>query len=106
MALAKNVIENMTNNDCYLYNCHELHEEFKQVIEKYNDKKFFIYKRLVEHFGRIISQKKDSFVGELGYDSQYTLINGIFKVLFCKVKSRKRYEENGEIFVTFFAMLL
>ena len=104
MPLPKNVIQNMATNNFYLYNCHELYEELKYIIEKYNGKKHFIYKRLVEHFGRVISQTKDSFREELGYDSHYTLSNDIFKDLFCKVKKRKRYDENGEIFVTFFCM--
>ena len=89
MALAKNVIENIATNNVYSYNCHKLKEELKVIIEKNNGRDFFIYRRLVEHFGRVISQKKDSFVGELGSESQYTLLEDISKDLFLKVKKGK-----------------
>ena len=34
MPLPKNVIQNMATNNFYLYNCHELYEELKYIIEK------------------------------------------------------------------------
>ena len=104
MALAKNVIENITSNTVYRYNCHELREELKEIIEKNNGKNFYIYLKLVEHFGRVISQGRSSFVGELDSESIYSLLEDISKDLFLRVKKRKRYNENGEIYVTFFCM--
>ena len=78
MSLTKNVIENIATNNCYLYNCHELHQELKQIIEKHNGKKLFIYRIIVELHGRVITHTKDSFVGELWYNTHYTLLNDIF----------------------------
>ena len=43
MSLTKNAIENIATNNCYLYNCHELHQELKQIIEKHNGKKIFLF---------------------------------------------------------------
>ena len=63
--IAGNVIINMANNYCYRFHCHELFEQLKTVIAESNGSKRAIYKLLVEHFGRIISAKKDSFIGEL-----------------------------------------
>ena len=102
--LKRNVIENIATNNCYRYNCHGLRAELEKVIEEKNGKKLFIYKKLVEHFGRVLSSKKESFVGELASKSHYTLLNDIEKDLFMVVKKIKMYDENGKVFVTFFVM--
>ena len=106
MSLAKNVILNMATNNCYLYDCHEIHDELLKVIEKYNGNKRHIFQKIVEHHLRVLSQTRSSFVGELGYDSHHKLLTDIFACLFCQVKKRKKYNEDGEIYVTFFAMQL
>ena len=47
MALARDVIENITSNTLHRYNCHELREELKEIIEKNNGKNCYIYLKLV-----------------------------------------------------------
>ena len=102
--LAKNVIENIAINNWYRYNCHGLRAKLEKIIEEKNGKKLFIYKKLVEHFGRVLSSKKDCFVGELASETHYSLLQDIEKDLFLKVKNRKKYSDNGEVFVSFFVM--
>ena len=99
--LAKNVIQNIASNNCYRYNCHGLRAELETIIEEYNGKKLFIYKKLVRHFGRVLSSKKDSFVGELGSESHYSLLHDIEKDLFLQVKQRKKYEKEGKYLLLF-----
>ena len=100
--LAKNVIENIAINNCYRYNCHGLRAELEKIIEEKNGKKLFIYKRLVEHFGRVLSSKMDCFAGELASETHYSLLADIERDLFSKVKNRKKYSKDGEVFVSFF----
>ena len=104
MSLAKDVIQNMATNICHLYNCHDIHDELIKVIEKYNGNKRHIYQKIVKHHGRVLSQTRSSLVGELGYDTHHKLITDIFGALFCQVKKRKNYDENGEVFITLFCM--
>ena len=99
-----NVIINMANNYCYRFHCHELFEKLKIFIAESNGSKRAIYKLLVEHFGRIICAKKDSFVGELNQQTNYTLLKDINTHLFMQVQIRKKYSGVNDTFVTFFAM--
>ena len=104
MALAPNVIQNMTTNYCYLYNCHEIRAQLKAVIEESNGKKLEIYRVLVSHFGRVISSKRNSFVGELNQEIYYTLLDDLNKDLFMKVRERKKYPKHSNIYITFLVM--
>ena len=79
---SKNVIQNNASNNCYRYNCHGLRAELEKIIKEKNGKKLFIYQKLVQHFGRVLSSKKDSFVGELASESHFSLLNDIEKDLF------------------------
>ena len=94
----------MASNYCYMFNCHKLLKQLKVVIKEDNGKKLSIFRVLVAHFGRIISSKKDSFVGELALDSHHSLLKEIEKCLFIKVRDRKKYPGNDEVFVVFFTM--
>ena len=77
--LIPNVIENMATNYCYMFNCHKLNEHLNAVIKETNGRKLAIFRAIVAHFGRVISSKKDSFVGELAIDSHYNLLNELKK---------------------------
>ena len=99
-----NVMINMANNYCYRFNCHELFEQLKTVIAESNGSKRAIYKLLVDHFGRVISAKKDSFIGELNEQLNCTLLKDINQHLFMQVQVRKKYSGVSDNFVTFFAM--
>ena len=59
--LSKNVIQNIASNNCYCYNCHGLRAELEKIIEEKNGKKLFIYKKLVQHFERVVFSKKGLF---------------------------------------------
>ena len=102
--LAPNVIENMANNYCYLFNCHDLYRQMKAVIEEENGKKLPVYRVLVAHFGRVISSQKSSFVGELARGSHRTLLEEINKHCFFNVRSRKKYPGSEQTFVTFLVL--
>ena len=102
--LLSNIISNMANNYCVMDNCPELKEQVKIIIKEDNRKKFSIYRLLVSNFGRIIKNKKTSFVGELALEQNYTLLNELNRHLFMKVQQRKKYAGNDDVFVVFFVM--
>ena len=104
MALPENAVVNMTNNFCYRYSCHGLHDRLLNVIRETNGQSRAIYKTLVEYLGRVISHTKTSFVGELDQELHYSLLNDINKDLFMQVKKRKKYSGCSNTFVVFFAM--
>ena len=104
MSLNENVIINMANNYCCRYSCYNLNDSLRKVIRESNGSKRAIYELLVRHFGRIMSSKKSSFVGELNQEFHYTLINDINKDLFIQIKSRHKYTNSENIFVTFLAI--
>ena len=54
---------------------------FLKLLKTKNGLKYFIFKKLVEHFGRIIREDKVSFVGELSPDRHWNLLNEIEKSL-------------------------
>ena len=58
MALAKNVIENIATNNVYRYNCHELKEELKDIIEKNNGRDFLYIVDLLNILGELSLKKK------------------------------------------------
>ena len=87
-----------------MFNCHELYEQLKAVIKEENGKKLPIFRVLVDHFGRILSTKKDCFVGELTEQPNWTLLEELNKNLFLKVKERKKYPGSEEVSVVFFVM--
>ena len=102
MALTQNVIENITTNYCTMYRCHEIREELRQIVAEKNGKEYYIYKKLTEHFGRIVRDNSQWFQGELGADTHQTLLNEINKKMLIKVLRRKRYTPDGELLVLFF----
>ena len=90
MVLARNVIENIAINYSTMYRCHELRDELLYVVAERNGEHFYILKKLVEHFGRLVEEKSGWFKGELGADTHWTLFNKINKELLIKV-----LEKNG-----------
>ena len=79
MPLTQNVFENITTNYCTMYRCHEIREELLQIVEEKNVKEYYIYKKLTEHFGRIVRDNSQWSQGELGADTHRTLLNKINK---------------------------
>ena len=63
--------------------------------------KKFIFKRLVEHFGRIVSSNSCSFTGEIVEDHSWSLLNEINKKQLIKIQKRKKYSEYEDLCVTF-----
>ena len=105
MALTTNVIENMTTNYSTMYRCHKIRQELWEIIAEKSGKEYFIYKKLTEHFGRIVRDNSQWFQGELGSDTCWTLLNEINKKLLIKVLRRKCYMPNGEVFVLLFCYM-
>ena len=102
--LSENVCINIATATCCRYNCHKIYNDLLKCIRENDDSKREIYKFLVKYFGRIISHSKTSFVGELNQNLNYNLINDINKDLFLQVKTRQKYGNCNDIFVTFFTM--
>ena len=99
--LKENVIENIAINYTCHYRCEDLKNELVEIVRCHNSKKCFIFLRLTEHFGRIKSRAVASFVGELGSESSWALLDEINKNYLIKVTERKKYDEYGEVFTTF-----
>ena len=57
--MESNVVENVSNNYCSIYNCWEVKKELYEIIKQTNEKKYFILKELVSHFGRIIEEESN-----------------------------------------------
>ena len=98
--LKENVIENIAINYTCRYRCENLKNEFVDIVKRHNSKKYFIFLRLVDHFRRIKSRTINSFVGELGSESSWALLDNINKNCLIKVKDRKKYDEYGELYTT------
>ena len=99
--LRENVVENIAINYTCRYRCDDLKDEFVDIVRRHNGEKYFIFLQLTEHFGRIKSQTASSFVGELGSESSWALLDDISKNCLIKVKDRKKYDEYGELYTTF-----
>ena len=99
--LKENVIQNIAINHNCRYRCEDLRNEFVDIVRRHNGKKYFIFLRLTKHFGRIKSQTIGGFVGELGSETSWTLLDDVNKNCFIKVKDRKKYDEYVEVYTTF-----
>ena len=75
--LKENIIENIAINYTCRYRYKNLKNEFIDIVRGHNGKKYFIFLRLVDHFGRIKSQTINSFVEELGSESSWALLDDI-----------------------------
>ena len=96
-----NVVENISNNYCSMYNCWEIKKELAEVVRRKNARKFCILKKLVNHFGQIIDEGNGFFKGELGLETHYRLLKEIESKLFVKPCSRKKYQGSDDIWLTF-----
>ena len=96
-----NVKQNITTNYCCTDRCNEIYNELFEVVDRHDGKVSFILKKLVEHFRRIVSENASFFKGELALDLNWSLLNEINEKALMKIKSRKKYSEDGELCVTF-----
>ena len=99
--LKENVIENIVINYTCRYRCKNFKNEFIDIVRHHNGEKYFIFLRLVDHFRRIKSRTINSFVGELGRESSWALLDDINRNCLIKVMNRKKYDEYGEVYTTF-----
>ena len=81
----KNIKRSITSKYCANYRCQEIWDELFAVIDLHNMETFFIFKHLVNHFGRVVSSNEKSFTGELGADLNWNLLNEINKENLIKV---------------------
>ena len=101
MALSQNVLTNIKNNYCCMYSCWEIENELGEIINKNNEEMFFIFKKLTEHFGRILVNEKDYFKSELGRETHWSLLKEIKKCALVKSISSKKYPGNSDVWLTF-----
>ena len=99
--LPLNVLTNIKNNYCSIYRIWEIEDELFEIIKNKNGQKYFIFKKLVEHFGRIIREDKVSFVGELSPDRHWNLLNEIEKSLLFTVIKWKKYKNVNDVWYEF-----
>ena len=95
--MALNVLTNIKNNYCCIYRVWEIEDELFEIIKKNNGQKYFIFKKLVEHFGRILGEDKVSFVGELSPDRHRDLLQEIEKALLFKIIRWKQYKNVDDV---------
>ena len=101
MALSMNVLTNIKNNYCSMYNCWEIEEDLFSIIKEKNGASFYIYMKLVEYFGRILEHDSVCFKGELGRNTHYHLLKELENKMLFKLTDNKKYERNDDIWVTF-----
>ena len=99
--LAHNVKQNIARNYCVMFRCEKIYYEMFDIADRHNGQTYFIFKRLVEHHGRIVSSNSCSFTGELVEDHNWSLLHEINKKQLIKVRERKKYSEYGDLCVTF-----
>ena len=99
--LPLNVLTNIKNNYCSIYRIWEIEDELFEIIKNKNGQKYFIFKKLVEHFGRIIREDQVSFVGELSPDRHWNLLNEIEKSLLFTVIKWKKYKNVNDVWYEF-----
>ena len=99
--LPLNVLTNIKNNYCSIYRIWEIEDELFEILKNKNGQKYFIFKKLVEHFGRIIREDKVSFVGELSPDRHWNLLNEIEKSLLFTVIKWKKYKNVNDVWYEF-----
>ena len=97
MALPLNDLTNIKNNYCCVYRVWILKMNFLKLLRKNNGQKYFIFKKLVEHFGRILHEDKVSFVGELSPDRHRELLQEIEKALLFKIIRWKQYKNVDDV---------
>ena len=85
MALPLNILTNIKNNSCCIHKIWEIEDELFEIIKKNNGQKYFMFKKLVEHFGRILREDKIGFVCELSPDRHRELLQEIEKALLFKI---------------------
>ena len=103
LPLPLNVLTNIKNNYCCIYKVWEIEDELFEVIKNNNGQKYFIFKKLVGHFGRVIREDKVSFVGELcpGSNTHWELMNEIEKALLFSVIEWKQYKNVDGVWYEF-----
>ena len=73
---------------------------FLKLLKKNNGQKYFIFKKLVENFGRILREDKVSFVGELSPGRHRELLQEIEKALLFKI-IRWKYKNVDDVWYEF-----
>ena len=101
MALPLNVLTNIKNNYCCIYRVWEIEDELFEIIKKNNGQKYFIFKKLVEHFGRILREDKVSFASEVSPDRHRELLQEIEKALLFKIIRWKQYKNVDDVWYEF-----
>ena len=93
--------EKMATKYCNKYRCKEIRKELYEIISICNREKFFIFKKLADHFGKIIDSDEKSFTTELEADSNFELLNHINSEGFLKVIEKKRKTPDAELYIIF-----
>ena len=106
MSFNKHRVEEYLNSKkatkyCNKYRCHEIRTELYEIINICDGERFFIFKKLVDHFSTIIDSDEKSFTAELGVDSNWELLNHINKKGFLKVIDKKRKTPDPELCIVF-----
>ena len=83
------------------YRCHEIRKELYEIIKICDGEKFFVFKKLADHFGKIISSDEKSFAVELRADSNFELLNQINCEGHIKVLEKKRKTPDAELCIVF-----
>ena len=99
--LKPNVIENIATNYEYMHGLHDLHEKLKEILKFGGHNTFYLYKLICEKLGRILKDSVSHFEPELNYDQHRRLVKDIEKNHFITVIKRKRYDDYGNMCITF-----
>ena len=94
-------MQKLTNKYCKKYRCFEIRTDLFNIIDICNGEKFFIFKKLVYHLGKIISSDEKSFTGELVANSYLDLLKEINEEGFLKVIDKKRKTQDAELYIAF-----
>ena len=101
MALPINVLTNIKNNYCSMYNCWEIENDLFGIIKERNGEHFYIYMKLVEYFGRILEHDSVCFKGELRRNTHWNLLKEMESKTLIKLVDTNKYRGNNDIWVTF-----
>ena len=99
--MERNILTYIKNNYCCMYDCWEIEKELAEIIKKTNAERYFIFKELVEHFGRVLEEDDICFKGELGRETHWKLLKEIENNLLVKSYSCKKYPGSTDIWLTF-----